>query len=153
VKSKRTQRRDLVSALARKTFVVYVSRERDMHALRVNRPGQWTVPKTARPGDAVIFYKPSQGKGWTGATERPYEAFVGAGVVHQTPRLSEPRRYIAKVGELILFPYPVDRRLVADACREWPWLRAPQAPSGARVPSGLEDTLIALLGRLAFSLD
>jgi hypothetical protein len=146
-KSKCTER--LAAVLARRTFVVYVSRENDMRSLRLGRPGKWTVPKTAKPGDRLIFYKPGRGKGWSGQTKPPYEVFVGAGIVHQKPHCFEPRRYRAQVGELILFPRPVDRRAVADAFPGWLWLRAPQSPSGAQVPSELDLELLACMDRLA----
>lgn len=107
------------------------------------------MPKTARPSDRLIFYKPGHGKGWSGSTKPPYEVFVAAGIVHQKPYSAEPRRYRAQVGELILFPRPMDRRAVAEAFRAWPWLRAPQALSGAQVPSKLASEILACLDRLA----
>lgn len=150
IHTRRRAVRSVVTGLARRTFVVYVSRENDMQSLRLNRAGKWTVPRTARPGDRLIFYKPGRGKGWSGQTKPPYEVFVGAGIVCQKPHSGEPRRYRAQVGELILFPRPVDRRAVADAFPVWPWLRAPQAPSGAQVPYELESELLACLDHLAF---
>ena len=142
-------KKHLASTLSRRTFIVYVARENDMQSLRLSRPGKWTVPKAAKPGDRLVFYKPGRGKGWAGTTKPPYEVFVGVGVVHEMPRSVEPRRYQALVGELVVFPNPVHRRALAAAFCEWRWLCAPQAPSGAQVPLELDADLLAFLGRKA----
>src|SRR4030095_16638946 len=80
----------LKESLARSTFVMFVTRERDMDVLRSGASRAWTVPASARPGDRVLVYKPGETAGWAGgAGKPPYEAFVAAGVVYGKPRRLE----------------------------------------------------------------
>jgi hypothetical protein len=140
----------LQATFARKTFIIYVSLESDMQSIRRNRPGQWTLPRTARPGDRLLFYKPGAARGRTGITKPPYGAYVAAGVVHGKPRRVADRTYMARVGELVCFSSPVFRACIAESFPQWPWLRTPQGPGGAEVPANLQETLVAMLDRLAF---
>jgi hypothetical protein len=142
----------LKQALARRTFVVFVTRERDVNALRSGGASGWTIPKSARPGDRVLVYKPGETAGWPGGIRKgPYAAFVAAGVVYGKPRRLEERLYNAPIAEVEMFPNPVERSVVAQAFPEWKWLRSMRGMLGAEVPAEIESDFFSLIDRLAFS--
>jgi hypothetical protein len=106
---------------------------------------------SARPGDRVVVYKPSQAAGWAdGARKPPFSAFVAAGVVYGKPKRLRARLYNAPLGEVEIFPNPVEHHVVADAFPEWKWLRSMRGMLGAEVPQEIETELFSLLDRLAF---
>src|SRR5215467_4730130 len=115
----RVLRIGLKEALARRTFVVFVTQERDMNVLRSGATRGWTVPTSARPGDRVLVYKPGKRARWSGSREEPpFQAFVAAGVVYGKPRRLRQRNYNAPIAEIEMFPNPVDRSVVAEAFPE-----------------------------------
>lgn len=76
----------------------------------------WTVPKSARPGDDLVFY-----------IKGPTSAFVATGrVLSDTwPGTSDEGqgRYLARVGDVTLLPVPKSRDIAATAIPDWRWLR------------------------------
>jgi hypothetical protein len=140
----------LKEALARRLFVVFVSRETDMAALRGGSAASWTVPSSARPGDLAIVYKPGEAAGWNGRREAPFEAFVAAGVVHGRPKRKGERFYSAPIGEVKVFPTPVLRSVITGTFPEWKWLRHMRGKLGVEVPLEIASDFLAVIGRLAY---
>jgi len=140
----------LTKSLERRAYVVFVSRERDMAALRRRKPCDWTVPSSARPGDCVVIYKPRASSGWDEEKKPPFESFVAAGVVYGLPERLEERLFNAPIGEIKVFPKPVPRSLVAASFAEWPWLRSMRGHLGAEIPKAIRSDLLSLLDRMAF---
>ena len=144
------RKQGLAKSLERRVFVVFVSRERDMEALRRGKPCKWTVPSSARPGDCVVIYKPGASSGWGDRKKPPFESFVAAGVVYGIPRRIEKGFFNAPISEIKVFPQPVPRSLVAESFEEWPWLRSMRGQLGAEIPKAIESDLLSVLDRLAF---
>ena len=145
-----TRKTGLKEFLARRVYIVFVSRERDVTTLRKGSSRNWTVPSSARPGDLVIVYKPGEGAGWEGRREAPFEAFVAAGIVYGTPHSVGDRLYNVPIGEVQMFPEPVTRSQVTDAFPEWNWLRHMRGTLGAEVPAAIEGDFLSLIDRLAY---
>ena len=144
------RKKGLTKIFERKAFVVFVSRERDMATLRRGRVCNWTVPSSARPGDCVVIYKPGASKGWDDKSKPPFEAFVAAGLVYGAPQRIEKGFFNAPIDDVILFPKPVPRAVVAESFSEWNWLKSMRGQLGARIPEEIEADFLSLIDRLAF---
>jgi hypothetical protein len=98
----------------------------------------WTITKSARRGDRVVFYM-----------IRPMSAFVAIGTADSDARLNEDRNsewyghYIAEVRDVEMLPGPVLLARVQDWFPEWDYLRTPRR--SARVPVEIADELLVRL--------
>jgi len=144
------RKQGLAKSLERRAFVVFVSRERDMAALRRRKRCNWTVPSSARPGDCVVIYKPGVASGWGQEKKPPFESFVAAGVVYGLPERLEKGFFNAPISEIKVFPRPVPRSVVAESFEEWSWLKSMRGQLGAEIPKAIESDLLSVLDRLAF---
>jgi hypothetical protein len=140
----------LKEALRRRVFVVFVSREKGMRALRAGKTVVWTVPSSARPGDMVLIYKPAESAGFPGPRKPPYEVFVAAAIVYRRPKRFAAGIYTAPIDEVEMFPNPVPRTVVTDAFPEWKWLKSMRGYLGVEVPPSIAGDLFALIDRLAY---
>lgn len=141
----------LAKSLERRAFVVFVSRESDMQALRRKKSCQWTVPSSARPGDCVVIYKPGASAGWDDKKKQPpFEVFVAAGVVYGVPKRLAKGFFNAPISEVEIFPMPVPRLLVAQSFAEWPWLKSMRGQLGAEIPKAIVTEFLSVLDRLGF---
>src|SRR5438552_2302754 len=86
-----------------------------------SRLSDWTVPKSARTGDRVVFY-----------VVGPLSSFVATGIVAENPWKDDKRnsywygRYMAAVRNLTLLPRLVPLALVREALPRWRYLKSAQ---------------------------
>jgi hypothetical protein len=108
-------------------------------AARRKRSGQWwTITKSARRGDRVVFYMIG-----------PMSAFVAVGIVDSDAALHEDRKsewygkYVAAVSGIETLPEPVALAKVQEWFPDWDYLRSPRR--SARVPGEIAGELLARL--------
>jgi len=78
----------------------------------------WIVPKTAQPGDNVLFFFPHT------------KSFLGYGTISSQPEstfFGQKAAYTAVVGNIALFDSPIPLAAVANRFPEWAWTRYPRS--------------------------
>lgn len=102
------------------------------------RCDDWTVLKSAKPGDIVLFF-----------FKLPIQAFVAHGIIDGYPQRrsdGEPWKghYVSPIRSVSVLSPPISLQDVRTRFPAWRWLRTPQ--SGTEVPSEIAAELLGALG-------
>jgi len=126
----------------KRVHVVFGNPKKHLEELRnCARTGQrdeWTIIRSAAPGDRVVFYMAG-----------PLTSFVALGTVVSKPKLnhghSEWKKFhMANIADIEMLPSPVHLRDVRAALPEWGWLRGVRQM--ITVPSEFVGRFLARLG-------